>query len=59
MMTTTATSAYDRWQAAIVLVAALAWPIGHIANIAEVAVPVNIALLVALGSLAIALPLRR
>jgi hypothetical protein len=48
-----------RWQAGMVLVAALAWPIGHIANVAEVAVAVNIGLLVAFGSLALAQPLRR
>jgi hypothetical protein len=42
-----------RWQAATILVAAVAWPVGHIANIAEVAVPVNVLLLVAFGSLAL------
>jgi hypothetical protein len=47
-----------RWQAAAVLVAGLAWPVGHIANVAEVAVAVNIALLVALGSLALTQPAR-
>ena len=41
------------WQAATVLVAGLAWPIAHIANIAELAVPVNIALFAAFGSLAL------
>jgi hypothetical protein len=41
-----------RWQGALVLVAILAWPIAHIGNIALVAVPVNIALVVAFGSLA-------
>ena len=41
-----------RWQGALVLVAILAWPVGHIGNIAAVAVPVNVALVVALGSLA-------
>lgn len=40
-----------RWQGALVLVAALVWPIAHIGNIAALAVPVNIALVVALGSL--------
>jgi hypothetical protein len=40
-----------RWQGALVLVAVLAWPIAHIGNIALVAVPVNIALVVAFGSL--------
>lgn len=41
-----------RWQAALVLVAIIAWPIAHIGNIAAAAVPVNIALVVAFGSLA-------
>jgi hypothetical protein len=41
-----------RWQAVLVLIAAIAWPIAHIGNIAAVAVPVNIALVVAFGSLA-------
>jgi hypothetical protein len=41
-----------RWQAALVLVAILAWPVAHIANISAVAVPVNFALVVAFGSLA-------
>lgn len=40
-----------RWQGIVVLVAVLAWPVAHIGNIAAVAVPVNVALLVALGSL--------
>lgn len=40
-----------RWQAALVLVAMTAWPIAHIGNIAAVAVPVNVALVVAFGSL--------
>jgi hypothetical protein len=40
-----------RWQAAAVLVASLAWPVGHIGNIAAVAIPVNVLLVVALGSL--------
>ena len=40
-----------RWQAGLVLVATLAWPIAHIGNVAAVAVPVNIALVVAFGSL--------
>lgn len=48
-----------RWQAATVLAAAIAWPVGHIGNIAEIAVPVNIALLAALGSLAITRPPQR
>jgi hypothetical protein len=41
-----------RWQATLVLVAMIAWPIAHIGNISAVAVPVNIALVVAFGSLA-------
>jgi hypothetical protein len=40
-----------RWQGALVLVASVAWPVAHIANIASLAVVVNIALVVALGSL--------
>lgn len=40
-----------RWQAVLVLAAVVAWPIAHIGNIAALAVPVNVALVVALGSL--------
>ena len=40
-----------RWQAALVLAAIVAWPVAHIGNIAAVAVPVNVALVVAFGSL--------
>ena len=40
-----------RWQALLVLVAILAWPVAHIGNIAAVAVPVNVLLVVAFGSL--------
>lgn len=40
-----------RWQGALVLIAILAWPVAHIGDIAAVAVPVNIALVVAFGSL--------
>ena len=40
-----------RWQAALVLVAIVAWPVAHIGNIAAVAVPVNLALVAAFGSL--------
>jgi hypothetical protein len=40
-----------RWQGGLVLVAALAWPVGHIANIAPVCVAVNVALVLGLGSL--------
>jgi hypothetical protein len=38
-------------QATLVLTAALIWPVGHIANIAPVAVAANIALVVGLGGL--------
>jgi hypothetical protein len=47
------------WQAATVLAAGFAWPIAHIGNIAEIAVPVNVALLLALGSYALAQPAPR
>jgi hypothetical protein len=40
-----------RWQAVVVFVAMIGWPIAHIGNISALAVPVNIALVVALGSL--------
>lgn len=40
-----------RWQGWVVLVAILAWPVAHIGNVAAVAVPVNLALVVAFGSL--------
>jgi hypothetical protein len=40
-----------RWQGVLTLVAMLAWPVGHIGNISAVAVPVNVALVLALGSL--------
>ena len=40
-----------RWQALLVLAAIIAWPIAHIGNIAVVAVPVNVALVIAFGSL--------
>ncbi len=40
-----------RWQGLLVLVAMVAWPVGHIGNISAVAVPVNVALVVAFGSL--------
>jgi hypothetical protein len=48
-----------RWQAVIVLVAGLARPAAHTGNIAQLAVAVNVALLVALGSYALAQPARR
>jgi hypothetical protein len=41
-----------RWQGALVLVAMIAWPVAHIGDIAAVAVPVNVALVLAFGSLA-------
>lgn len=41
-----------RWQAALVLVASVAWPVAHIGDVAALAVLVNVALVVALGSLA-------
>jgi hypothetical protein len=40
-----------RWQAVLTLIASIAWPIAHIANIAALAVPVSMALVVAFGSL--------
>ena len=40
------------WQAGVVLAVAIAWPIAHIGNIAALAVPVNVALVVAFGSVA-------
>lgn len=40
-----------RWQGALVLIAMITWPVAHIGNIAALAVAVNIALVVALGSL--------
>jgi hypothetical protein len=41
----------NRWQGVLVLIAMIAWPVAHIGNIAALAVPVNIALVVAFGSL--------
>jgi hypothetical protein len=40
-----------RWQGVLALVAMAAWPVAHIGNLAVVAVPLNIALVVAFGSL--------
>jgi hypothetical protein len=40
-----------RWQGGLVLLAALAWPVGHIANIAPLCVAVNVALVLGLGTL--------
>jgi hypothetical protein len=48
-----------RWQAAAVFAAALVWPVAHIGNIAELAVPVNVALVLALGSYALVQPAPR
>lgn len=42
------------WPAVTVAAAALLWPVAHIGNIAEFAVPVNIALVLAFGGLAVA-----
>jgi hypothetical protein len=41
-----------RWQGALILFAMAAWPVGHIGDIAAVAVAVNVALVLAFGSLA-------
>ena len=46
----------QRWPAAAVLVAALLWPVAHIANIAPLAVAVNVVLVVALGTRTLAEP---
>jgi hypothetical protein len=40
-----------RWQGGLVLVAALAWPVGHIANVAPLCVAVNVLLVLGLGTL--------
>ncbi|MEO9220746.1 MAG: hypothetical protein ABI251_03030, partial [Mycobacteriaceae bacterium] len=40
-----------RWQGAVVLVASIGWPIAHIANIATLAVLVNVALVLGFASL--------
>jgi hypothetical protein len=40
-----------RWQGGVVLIASIAWPIAHIGNIAPLAVAVNVALVVGLGTL--------
>jgi hypothetical protein len=40
-----------RWQGLLVVVAMVAWPVAHIGNLPAVAVPVNVALVVAFGSL--------
>lgn len=41
-----------RWQAALVLLAVVVWPVAHIGDVAVAAVPANVALVVALGSVA-------
>lgn len=40
-----------RWQGVVVLLAVAGWPVAHIGNIGVAAVPVNLALVVAFGSL--------
>jgi hypothetical protein len=40
-----------RWQAALVLIAAVGWPIAHIGNVGILAVAVNLALAVGFGTL--------
>lgn len=40
-----------RWQGGLVLVAAVAWPVGHIANLAPLCVAVNVALVLGISSL--------
>lgn len=40
-----------RWQAVLVLVAIVLWPIAHIGDVAALAVPANLLLLLGLGSL--------
>ncbi len=40
-----------RWQGLLVLTAMFIWPVAHIGNVSLLAVPVNIALVVAFGSL--------
>ena len=40
-----------RWQGVVVLVSSLAWPVAHIGNLPAIAIPVNIALVIAFGSL--------
>jgi hypothetical protein len=41
-----------RWQAAVVLLAVVLWPVAHIGNVAGLAVVVDVGLVVAFGSLA-------
>lgn len=45
-----------RWQAGLLAVAAVGWPVAHIGNLGAVAVAVNVALVVTLGSLALRTP---
>lgn len=41
----------SRWQGALVVLAAVAWPVGHIGDVAPLCVAVNVALVLALGTL--------
>jgi hypothetical protein len=41
----------SRWQGLLVLAGALAWPVAHIANIAPLAVAINVALVLGFASL--------
>jgi hypothetical protein len=41
----------NRWQGVLVLAASVAWPVAHIGNIAVLAVLVNVALVLGLGSM--------
>jgi len=41
-----------RWQAGLILLSAIGWPIAHVGNIGPLAVAVNIGLVVAFGSVA-------
>jgi hypothetical protein len=43
---------HHRWEARFVLLAAVAWPVAHIANLGPLAVATNVVLVIALGSLA-------
>jgi hypothetical protein len=44
------------WISAVLAVAAIAWPVAHIANIAWLAVLVNAALVVVFGALTVVVP---
>lgn len=41
-----------RWQGILVAVATVVWPVAHVANLPALAVPANVLLVVALGSVA-------